>query len=343
MRAWILRKICSLQTEEKPLELAEVPLMEPAENEIRVRVKCCGVCHTELDEIEGRTPPSQFPIILGHQVIGRVDKTGSRSTRFKVGDRVGVAWIFGSCGECDYCNSGRENLCKSFKGTGRDANGGYAEFMVVGDQFAYTIPDVFTDMQAAPLLCAGAIGYRSLNLSELVNGQTLGLSGFGASGHLVLKMANHLFPDSKILVFARNRTEQDFARSLGAYWAGDFDELPPFHANAIIDTTPAWKTILRSLSNLEPGGRLVINAIRKEDGDKQSLMSLDYPAHLWMEKEIKSVANLVRKDVEDFLALAASIPIISEVEPYPFEKANEALIDLKRKHVKGAKVLIMPG
>jgi propanol-preferring alcohol dehydrogenase len=280
-------------------------------------------------------------MILGHQVVGIVDKAGQQTSRFKIGDRVGVAWIYETCGQCEDCMAGRENLCINFKGTGRDANGGYAEFMVVNERFAYRIPDVFTDVQAAPLLCAGAIGYRSLNLTDLVNGQTLGLSGFGASGHLVLKMAMHLFPASKILVFARDKAEQEFARSLGAYWAGDFNESPPFKANAIIDTTPVWNTIIRSLSNLHRGGRLIINAIRKENTDKESLLTIDYPEHLWMEKEIKSVANIVRQDVERFLELAANIPIIAEIETYAFERANEAIIDLKQKHVKGAKVLTM--
>jgi alcohol dehydrogenase, propanol-preferring len=341
MRAWILRNICDLRTEKQPLELVDVALPEPTDHEIRINVLCCGVCHTELDEIEGRTPPSVFPMILGHQVVGIVDKAGQQTSRFKIGDRVGVAWIYETCGQCEDCMAGRENLCINFKGTGRDANGGYAEFMVVNERFAYRIPDVFTDVQAAPLLCAGAIGYRSLNLTDLVNGQTLGLSGFGASGHLVLKMAMHLFPASKILVFARDKAEQEFARSLGAYWAGDFNESPPFKANAIIDTTPVWNTIIRSLSNLHRGGRLIINAIRKENTDKESLLTIDYPEHLWMEKEIKSVANIVRQDVERFLELAANIPIIAEIETYAFERANEAIIDLKQKHVKGAKVLTM--
>jgi propanol-preferring alcohol dehydrogenase len=341
MRAWVLKNICDLHAEKNPLVMINLSLPEPGDHEVRIRVLCCGVCHTELDEIEGRTPPSSFPMTLGHQVIGLIDKTGPKSHRFNIDDRVGVAWIYSACGECEDCVAGRENLCTDFKGTGRDANGGYAEYMIVNEKFAYHIPKVFTDAQAAPLLCAGAIGYRSLNLTGLINGQTLGLSGFGASGHLVLKMATFLFPDSKILVFARNKTEQDFARSLGAYWAGDFNESPPFKAHAIIDTTPVWNTILQSLLNLHAGGRLVINAIRKENVDKGSLLTINYSEHLWLEKEIKSVANIVRKDVERFLELAATIPIVSEVESYAFEHANEAILDLKHKHVKGAKVLMM--
>jgi propanol-preferring alcohol dehydrogenase len=342
MRAWVLKKVCDLQTEKKPLIMIGLSLPEPGDHEVRIRTLCCGVCHTELDEIEGRTPPASFPMTLGHQVVGLIDKNGPGSHRFEVGDRVGVAWIYSACGECEDCLAGRENLCPHFKGTGRDANGGYAEYMTVNEKFAYLIPKIFTDAQAAPLLCAGAIGFRSLNLTGLINGQTLGLSGFGASGHLVLKMATFLFPDSKIQVFARSETEQEFARSLGAYWAGDFNETPPIKSHAIIDTTPVWHTIMQSLLNLHAGGRLIINAIRKENVDKESLLAINYSEHLWLEKEIKSVANIVREDVERFLELAASIPIISEVEIYPFDKANEAIHDIKHKHVKGAKVLVMP-
>lgn len=341
MKAWILNKVCDLRTETHPLELVEMPLPAPAGNEILIRISCCGVCHTELDEIEGRAAPSSFPMIPGHQVIGTVAGHGAGATRYKTGDRVGVAWIFSACGKCDFCRRGMENLCEHFQGTGRDENGGYAEYMTVDENFAYAIPDVFSDAQAAPLLCAGAIGYRSLNLSGLQSGQTLGLSGFGASGHLVLKMAQYQFPDSEIFVFARSKPEQEFARSLGAIWTGDISEPPPRKAHAIIDTTPVWKTIVGSLEHLRPGGRLIINAIRKESSDLVALLAIRYQEHLWMEKEIKSVANITRHDVQGFLQLAARIPLIPTIERYPFECANEALLDLKQKHVKGAKVLVM--
>lgn len=341
MRAWIVDKVCDLLTETHPLSLAEMPMPVPAENEILIKVSCCAVCHTELDEIEGRTTPSAFPMILGHQVIGTVHAGGASASRFSSGDRVGVAWIFSACGECEFCKNAQENLCEQFKGTGRDAYGGYAEYMTINERFAYAIPEIFSDIQAAPLLCAGAIGYRSLKLSGLQNGQTLGLSGFGASGHLVLKMAQYLFPDAGIFVFARSKAEQEFARSLGASWAGEVTELPPRKAHAIIDTTPVWKPIVECLGHLRPGGRLVINAIRKEPADQDALLKIRYQEHLWMEKEIKSVANIVRHDVESFLKLAAEIPILSSVEIYPFERANEALLDLKHKHVKGAKVLVV--
>lgn len=340
MKAWVLNKTYDLLKESQPLELTDMEMPLPKEHEILIKISCCGVCHTELDEIEGRTPPTKFPLVPGHQVVGYVQKSGSLSSKFKKGDRVGVAWIYSACGTCEYCKNGMENLCESFKGTGRDEHGGYAEYMVAHEKFAYHIPDVFSDVEAAPLLCAGAIGYRSLRLAEIKDGQTLGLTGFGASGHLVLKMAAHKFTNSKILVFARRIEEQDFARSLGAFWTGEVTDTPPLKANAIIDTTPVWKTIVESLLHLKPAGRLVINAIRKESIDQKALLDLRYEDHIWMEKEIKSVANITSKDVQEFLELAATIPIKPNVEEYPFEKANDALLDIKHKHIQGAKVLV---
>lgn len=334
-----LNGIRDLKTDHEPLQLVETIKPVPSGDEILLRVSCCGVCHTELDEIEGRTVPAKYPVIPGHQVIGYVEGIGAEATRFKIGDRAGVAWIFLSCGKCDYCMSGLENLCNEFRATGRDANGGYAEYMTVSEKFGYHIPSVFSDTEAAPLLCAGAIGYRSLRLAELRDGQSLGLSGFGASGHLVLKMARHLYPHSKIIVFARSPEERSFAISLGAHWAGDIMTPPPVRVRAMIDTTPAWKPVLAALEYLHPGGRLVINAIRKEPADQEVLLGLRYQDHLWMEKEIKSVANITRRDVEEFLSLAAAIPIKPEIETYMFEEANKALLDLKNKHIKGAKVL----
>ncbi len=341
MRAWLIKKISDLTVENRPLEQEECPAPVPGPGEVLIRVSVCGICHTELDEIEGRTPPTKFPVIPGHQVVGRIDECGAGATRFKVGDRVGVAWIFSACGVCEFCRKGLENLCPQFQATGRDKNGGYAELMVVNEAFAYAIPDSFSDAEAAPLLCAGAIGYRSLMLAGLNDGENLGLTGFGASGHLVLKLARHLYPNSPVVVFARSREEQEFARTLGAVWSGEVHQSPPARLDAIIDTTPVWTTIVESLLHLKPGGRLVINAIRKEDGDKAVLASVRYQDHLWMEKEVKTVANIVRADVENFLRLAAEIPLRPEVEEYSFENANTALLDLKHKHVKGAKVLVL--
>jgi len=339
MKAMILRQLARLPENETPLELAELPAPAPGEKEILVKVAACGVCHTELDEIEGRTPPSRLPIVLGHQVVGRVAESGSKAGRFKAGDRVGIGWIYSACGKCRFCLAGNENLCADFRATGRDADGGYAEYMTVPEDFAYPIPEVFSDVEAAPLLCAGAIGYRSLRLTGLKDGQNLGLTGFGASGHLVLKMAGQRYPNSQVFVFARNPRERVFARELGAVWAGDTADEAPEKLDGIIDTTPVWKPVVEALNNLAPGGRLVINAIRKEEVDKDYLLRLDYPAHLWMEKEIKSVANVARRDVSEFLALAAEIPIKPEVQEFALEEANRALIELKTRRIRGAKVL----
>ena len=339
MKAMVLKKLTRLEENPAPLEFETLPKPVPQEREILIKISACGVCHTELDEIEGRTPPSQFPIVLGHQVVGRVVELGPSSRVFKVGDRVGVAWIFSACGRCQFCLQGEENLCSDFKATGRDAYGGYAEYMTVSEEFAYPIPEIFSDVEAAPLLCAGAIGYRSLRLTNLKDGQNLGLTGFGASGHLVLQMARYLYPNTKIFVFARSETERAFARELGAIWAGDIGEESPEKLDAIIDTTPVWRPIVESLKNLERGGRLVINAIRKEDTDKNVLTQLDYAAHLWLEKEIKSVANVTRRDVREFLEIAARIPMKPEVQVYRLEEANQALLDLKARRIRGAKVL----
>jgi propanol-preferring alcohol dehydrogenase len=339
MKAMILEKIVNLSEARAPLRPVELPVPQPGHGETLIRVSACGVCHTELDEIEGRTPPPRLPVTPGHQVVGRVVENGPGAKRFPVGARVGVAWIFSACGACAHCLSGRENLCPDFRATGRDANGGYAEFMTVPEAFAHSIPEGFSDSQAAPLLCAGSVGYRSLRLAGLLDGQTLGLTGFGASGHLVLKVARHKYPRAKIFVFARSAAERDFARELGAAWAGQTADGPPEPCDAIIDTTPAWGPVVESLKHLKSGGRLVINAIRKEDIDRDRLLHLDYAAHLWLEKEIKSVANVTRADVGDFLELAAAIPLLPEVQEYPLAEANIALAELGQRKIRGAKVL----
>ena len=339
MKAMVLNGIVDLRENRTPLELVEIPDPVPGENEILVRVTACGVCHTELDEIEGRTPPPQFPMVLGHQVVGMVEVSGSHATRFKTGDRVGIGWIYSACGRCAFCRRGDDNLCEDFQATGRDANGGYAGYMTVPEDFAFEIPAIFSDSEAAPLLCAGAIGYRSLRLTNLQDGQNLGLTGFGASAHLVLKMTRQRYPNAKVFVFARKDSQRDFARELGAVWAGDATDTAPEKLHAVIDTTPAWKPIVEALKNLERGGRLVINAIRKEDRDQDYLNNLDYPTHLWLEKEIKSVANVAKRDVREFLEIAAEIPIKPEVQEFSLEEANTALLELKEGKIRGAKVL----
>jgi alcohol dehydrogenase, propanol-preferring len=333
MRAMVLRKIVALDQTDTPLELVDLPIPEPRPNEVRIRVATCGVCHTELDEIEGRTPPPQLPVVLGHEVVGCVDRVGDGVTKLKEGTRVGVGWIHSSSGGLD------ENLSPAFKATGRDVNGGYAEYMTVPEEYAYPIPKSFSDAEAAPLLCAGAVGYRALMLTGLKDGCRLGLTGFGGSAHLVLQLARHVFPNSSVFVFARDPAVRDFALELGAAWAGDTTDRAPQLLHAIIDTTPAWKPVVEAMANLCPGGRLVINAIRKEDADKDWLLKLNYHDHLWMEREIKTVANVTRYDIQQFLPLAAEIPIRPNVTVYRLEDANQALAELKHGPVKGAKVL----
>jgi len=335
MKAMLLREIASLRQNPNPLSFEKVDEPKLAKGEILLRVTRCGVCHTELDEIEGRTPPPHLPVVLGHQVVGVVEEGEHK------GQRVGVAWIASACGKCQHCLAGNENLCNDFKATGRDVNGGYAEYMKVRADFVHPIPDAFTDSEAAPLLCAGAIGYRSLRLSNIQDGQNLGLMGFGGSNHLVLKMAKHKYPKAKIFVFSRNKSEQEFALSLGADWAGGIDQSPLEELDAVIDTTPVWGPVSEALKRLGAGGRLVVNAIRKEDSDKDVFLKLDYPSQLWMEKEIKSVANVTRQDVREFLDLAADANIKPEYQEYELKDANRALVEMKQGKIRGAKVLII--
>jgi propanol-preferring alcohol dehydrogenase len=341
MQAQILEATAPLHGDSRPLRLASLPDPAPNDDEVLIRVEACGVCHTELDEIEGRTPPSRLPMVLGHQVVGRLVEVGQNVTEWSGGERVGVAWIFSACGTCPQCIAGRENLCPNFQATGRDQFGGYAELMVAPAAFVHRIPEGIHTEDAAPLLCAGAIGFRSLQLTNLVEGQSLGLTGFGASAHLVLKMVRHRYPQTEVFVFARNERERSFARDLGAAWVGDTSDRAPALLDAIIDTTPAWLPVIRALEQLAPGGRLVVNAIRKEAADLSELMRLDYPRHLWLEKEIKSVANVTRQDVREFLVLAAQANLRPEVRPFPLAEANQALIELKTQSVVGAKVLLI--
>lgn len=337
MRAMVLTSIAGFDENPEPLELAQLARPVPGKGEVLIEIAVCGVCHTELDEIEGRTPPPRLPVVPGHEIVGRIAEMGAGCRRYDIGQRVGVGWIHSSSGNTD------ENVDESFTATGRDVNGGYAEFIAVPENYAYAIPDAFSDAEAAPLLCAGGVGYRSLRLANIKDGQVLGLTGFGGSGHLVLQLAKHLYPHGKAFVFARSATERAFALELGADWCGDTSDRPPQQPHAIIDTTPAWKPVLASLECLRPGGRLVINAIRKEPADRHLMGNISYEDHLWMEKEIKSVANVTHNDIESFLPIAAEIPLRVEVQTYALERANQALRDLREGHVRGAKVLIISG
>ena len=330
MKAMLLRETALISQNPTPLSYEDMPEPSIDSGEVLIRVRACGVCHTELDEIEGRMRPPRLPIVLGHQVVGTLEQSGQR---------VGIAWIASACGQCDFCKTGRENLCTEFKATGRDVNGGYAEYMKVRADFVHPIPDSLSDSEAAPLLCAGAIGYRSLRLSNLQDGQSLGLMGFGGSNHLVLKLAKYKFPNSDIFVFSRNAEEREFSLSLGAAWVGAIDQSPPEALDAVIDTTPIWGADMEALKCLRPGGRLVVNAIRKEEKDKAVLLQLNYPSQLWMEKEIKSVANVTRDDVREFLGIAAEAKIKPEFQEYELKDANQALIEMKQGKIRGAKVL----
>lgn len=335
MKAMILPQIVSLHDTSSPLQLVDLPKPTPDRNDVLIRIAACGVCHTELDEIEGRTPPARLPIVPGHQVVGEIEAVGTGVTGRVVGQRVGVGWIFQSSGGTN------ENVSPQFRATGRDANGGYAEYMTAPARYTYLIPDVFSSSEAAPLLCAGAIGYRAVRLANIGNGDLLGLTGFGGSAHLVLQLVQHIYPQTRVFVFARDERSRDFAVQLGAAWVGSTESRSPELLHAIIDTTPAWKPIVQAMKNLRPGGRLVINAIRKEDNDKASLLDLNYHEDLWMEKEIKSVANITRSDIEEFLPVAAEIPIKPRVQTYRLEDANRAILELKQGSIQGAKVLTM--
>lgn len=279
--------------------------------------------------------PSAFPIILGHEVVGKVEAVGPGATQFRNGDRVGVAWIFASCGKCRFCMGGHENLCDEFQATGRDANGGYAQYMVVAEDFAYPIPRRFSDSQAAPLLCAGIIGYRALRLSGVKPGDILGLYGFGASAHIAIQVAKYW--GCSVFVFSRKRAEdhQLLAKRFGADWVGNTADTPPERLDCAIDFTPVGEPVRQALKNLQKGGRVVVNAIRKID----PIPELAYTTHVWHEKELKSVANVTRQDALEFLPLAAETGITPEIQEFELKEANHVLALLKQGKIQGAGVL----
>jgi propanol-preferring alcohol dehydrogenase len=332
MRAMLLKKTAPI--EQRPLEFAEISIPQPGERDVLIKVSVCGVCHTELDEIEDRLE-AKLPVVPGHQVVGRVEKCGWVCSLLKPGDRVGVAWIYWADGTCDYCRDGKENLCPNALWTGKDVNGGYAEYMTAHEEFAYKLPASISDEQCAPLLCAGVIGYRALRLTGLQNGRTIALIGFGASAHILIQVIRFKFPDSKVLVLTRGETHQQFARDLGAAWAGSADDNPPELVDCAIDFTPAGEIIPRALEIIKPGGRVVVNAIRKETPIPQ----MDYAKYLWMERELKSTANVERRDAREFLELAGRIGIKPQVQTFALEQANEALMQIKAGNVHGAAVL----
>lgn len=336
MKAMVLTKIAP--AERKTLELADLPDPRPKENEILVKISVCGVCHTDLDEVEGRLTPPKLPVALGHQIAGTVADKGKDVRRFDIDDRVGIGWLYSSCGVCDFCRAGNENLCEAAKWTGKDVNGGYAQYIVIREDFAYPIPGGFSDVQAAPLLCAGVIGYRALRLVEMTNGETIGLFGFGAPAHIVIQVIRHRYPDSEVFVFTSSKEHRQLAQKLGAAWTGSAGDEAPAKINRAIDFTPVGEAALDALRVLEKGGRLVIHAIRKTT----PLPELDYGEYLWDGREIKSTANITRQDANEFLHLAAQIPIIPEVQEFELVQANEVLLMLKEAKLRAAAVLRIP-
>jgi propanol-preferring alcohol dehydrogenase len=316
---------------ENPLEMVDTAVPQPGPGQILLRVSVCGVCHTDLQTVEGDLDLPTLPITPGHQVVGRVEKTSEETGRFQIGDRVGVAWLNWACGQCDYCQRGLENLCPEAKFTGLHTHGGYAQFIVVDERFAYPIPDSFSDAQAAPLLCAGVIGYRSLRLSGIQPGQKLGLYGFGASAHLVIQIARYW--DCEVYVFTRSAEHQQHALDLGAVWVDQAQDEPPAPLDASITFAPAGWLIPLALGHLKPGGTLAINSIHMSP-----IPEMPYNL-LWGERVLRSVANVTRQDAEEFLPLAAQIPIKTDVELYPLNEANAVLQRLKASQIKGAAAL----
>jgi propanol-preferring alcohol dehydrogenase len=333
MKAVVLNKTSPI--EEKPLELTDLPRPTVADNQILVKVLVCGACHTDLDEVEGRLKPTKLPIVPGHQIVGAVADKGKAVTKFNIEDRVGITWLYSACGECNFCQRGNENLCGEAEWTGKDVDGGYAEYMVISEDFAYPLPKSFSDSEAAPLLCAGVIGYRTLRLAEVRDGQIIGLFGFGACAHIVIQIIKYKFPNSPVFVFTKTAEHAKLAESLGAAWTGRSGDQPPAKLNKAMDFTPVGECVRDALAVLDRGGRLVINAIRKET----PVPPLDYARYLWLEREIKSVANVTRADAEEFLPLAAQIPIVPTIEEFPLAQANEVLIKLKHSKLRAAAVL----
>ena len=329
MKALILEQ--PRPAEENPLALVSLPRPEPAPGQVLLRVRACGVCHTDLHLVEGEIPTPKLPVVPGHQIIGRVTALGEGVTRFHAGDRVGVPWLYSTCGRCDYCQRGLENICDGARFTGQHADGGFAEYMVVPADFAYPIPIGFPDDQAAPLLCAGIIGYRSLRLSEIQPGGRLGLYGFGASAHVTIQVARHW--ECEVHVFTRSKEHRRHALELGAAWAGEAQDTPPAELDSAITFAPAGWLVPEALRVLRKGGTLAINAIHMSP-----IPELPYGL-IYGERTVRSVANATRQDAEDLLRLAAKIPIDTEVELYPLAEANAVLQRLKRAEIRGAAVL----
>jgi propanol-preferring alcohol dehydrogenase len=330
MRAMVL--VQQKPVEENPLEPREIVQPTPGPGEIRVRVRACGVCHTDLHIAEGDLPLKRAPVVPGHQIVGVVDGAGAGVRNFHEGDRVGIPWLYSTCGECDYCRKGLENLCENARFTGYHADGGYAEAVVVLESFAYRLPDSFSDTEAAPLLCAGVVGYRALRLSNVAPGERLGMYGFGASAHLILQVARHM--GCEVYVFTRAESHRQMAKNLGAAWVGGAEDQPPGLLASAIIFAPAGALVLDALRVLRKGGTVALAGIHMSP-----IPEIDYDALLYHERIVRSVANSTRQDVRDFLRVAAEVPVRTEVETFALHDANRALQAMKHSKIHGAGVL----
>lgn len=330
MKAMVLGAIKPV--EQYPLELRDIPSPDVGPEDILVRVRCCGVCHTDLHIVTGELPQRLMPVVPGHEVVGTVEKAGEKAGRFAVGQRVGAAWLRSTCGACRFCLSGRENLCEKARFNGYDADGGYAELMVLPEKFAYAIPDRFGDAEAAPLLCAGIVGYRALVLSGIEAGGTLGMYGFGGSAHIGLQIAKHR--GARVFVFTRSPDHQEMARTLGADWVGTAKDEPPGKLTSAIIFAPVGGLYLDALRIMDRGGTVVSAGIHMSP-----IPELDYDRYIYHERRMMSVANATRKDGEELLAVAAEIPVKTTVLTFPLEAANDALRLLRAGKINGAAVL----
>ncbi len=331
MRAMLLRHTGPVET--APLEAVELPDPRPGSGEVRIRVRACGVCHTDLHTVEGELRLPRLPLIPGHQIVGVVDEVGDGVGHLELGRRVGVGWLGWACGVCAFCRSGRENLCERAQFTGLHRDGGYAEYAVADARFVYRLPEGFSDVEAAPLLCAGIIGYRALRLSGVQPGQNLGLYGFGASAHIVLQIARHW--GCRVYVFTRGAGHRALARELGAVWAGGAEDDAGARMHASIIFAPAGALVPQALAALEKGGTLALAGITMSD-----IPQMPYDL-LYHERTVRSVANSTREDALGLLEAAAQVPVRTEVETYPLGDANRALQRLKARQVQGAAVLVV--
>jgi propanol-preferring alcohol dehydrogenase len=331
MKAWVLRKPGPVEA--SPLELRELPVPEPGDREVLVRVSACAICRTDLHVVEGELPPKKANVIPGHQIVGIIERLGAGATKYRPGARIGIAWLHKTCGKCPYCRSRRENLCDFPDFTGYTVDGGYAQYALAHEDFVYPVPDGFSDLQAAPLLCAGIIGFRCLRMSGIARSQNLGIYGFGAAGHVCIQVALHW--DVNAFVCTREEKHRRLALELGAAWAGGAMEAPPEKLDASIIFAPAGELVPPALQALKKGGALVLGGIHMSP-----IPSFPYPL-IYQERSIRSVANNTRQDGHDFLKLAAEIPIHTEVQIFSLEQANEALNALKHDGIRGAGVLKM--